>query len=272
MKTPPTQLIPFGDCAEIINGFAFKSDLFTERRAGLPVVRIRDVVRGYSETYYTGEYPENAVVSHGDLLIGMDGEFNVAEWQSGTALLNQRVCKIVARPGIANASFLKHALTRILKRIEDATPFVTVKHLSSEELKEATLPLPPLSEQQRIAGVLEQADRLRRTRRYALELSDSFLPAAFVEMFGQSALARERWSVLPLTELVRKGEKINYGVVQPGDDLQTGVPLIRVADMDDLDVSLPTLKKIANEIDESHSASRLQGDEILIACVGATLG
>jgi DNA invertase Pin-like site-specific DNA recombinase len=40
--------------------------------------------------------------------------------------------------------------------------------------------LPDLSEQRRIAGQLEHADRLRRTHRYALELSDTFLPAAFL--------------------------------------------------------------------------------------------
>jgi len=41
-----------------------------------------------------------------------------------------------------------------------------------------------MSEQQRIAGRLEQADRLRSTRRYTLELTDTFLPAAFLELFG----------------------------------------------------------------------------------------
>jgi len=44
-----------------------------------------------------------------------------------------------------------------------------------------------LPEQKRIAQLLEQADRLRRTRRYALELSDTFLPAAFLEVFGDPA-------------------------------------------------------------------------------------
>ena len=44
--------------------------------------------------------------------------------------------------------------------------------------------LPSLPEQRRIAGQLEEAHRLRRTRRYALELTDTFLPAAFLALFG----------------------------------------------------------------------------------------
>jgi type I restriction enzyme, S subunit len=56
--------------------------------------------------------------------------------------------------------------------------------VNSTTLSSLVLPLPDPSEQRRIAGRLEQADRLRRTRRYALELTDTFLPAAFLELFG----------------------------------------------------------------------------------------
>ena len=41
------------------------------------------------------------------------------------------------------------------------------------------IPLPPLAEQQRIANILGRADRLRRLRRYALELSEGYLQAVF---------------------------------------------------------------------------------------------
>jgi type I restriction enzyme S subunit len=179
-----TRTVQIGDCARVVNGFAFKSELFTAERTGLPVVRIREVVRGHSETRYTGEYPESAVIRNGDLLVGMDGEFNIARWQGGMALLNQRVCKIDAKQGVADIDYLRHALAIALKRIEYRTPFVTLKHLSSEELKDYEIPLPSLSDQQRIAGQLEQVDRLRRTRRYTLELSDTFLPAAFLQLVG----------------------------------------------------------------------------------------
>jgi type I restriction enzyme S subunit len=184
MVKPP--LVQVGDCANLVNGFAFKSELFTAERKGLPVVRIRDVVRGRTETYYTGEYPHSAVVRNGDLLVGMDGEFNIARWQGGTALLNQRVCKIEARVGVSDIAYLRHALAIVLKRIEYRTPFATVKHLSSSELKEEAVPLPELIEQQRIAEQLEEADRLRHTRQYALKLTNTFLPATFLKLFGET--------------------------------------------------------------------------------------
>ncbi len=52
---------------------------------------------------------------------------------------------------------------------------------------------PPLPEQQRIAAILERADRLRRLRRYALELSEGYLQAVFVEMFGDPVRNPKGW-------------------------------------------------------------------------------
>lgn len=52
--------------------------------------------------------------------------------------------------------------------------------------EELCIPLPPLPEQQRIAVLLGKADRLRRLRRYALEMSAGYLQAVFVEMFGDT--------------------------------------------------------------------------------------
>ena len=60
------------------------------------------------------------------------------------------------------------------------------QNFGPSHLENIYITLPDLPGQQRIAGLLEQADRLRRTRRYALELSDTFLPAAFIEMFGNN--------------------------------------------------------------------------------------
>lgn len=56
--------------------------------------------------------------------------------------------------------------------------------VTDSDILDTLIPLPSLSEQQQIAAQMEQADQLRRTRRYAHELSDTFLPAAFLQLFG----------------------------------------------------------------------------------------
>jgi type I restriction enzyme S subunit len=78
--------------------------------------------------------------------------------------------------------YLTHALS-----FYDVTKIVsgsTRPKLTKGNAELIRFPLPDLNEQRRIAGELERADGLRRTRRYALELADTFLPAAFLQLFG----------------------------------------------------------------------------------------
>ena len=70
-------------------------------------------------------------------------------------------------------------------------------------LEELLIPLPPLPEQQRIAALLDQGDHLRRTRRYAKQLSDAFLQAVFLEMFGDPLKNPKGWDTVELAELVQ---------------------------------------------------------------------
>lgn len=86
----------------------------------------------------------------------MDGDFNSGEWQSDAALLNQRVCKISTDEGFYDKKFLGYLLPGYLKSINDNTPSVTVKHLSSKTIGDIDLPLPPRKEQTRIVEKLEE--------------------------------------------------------------------------------------------------------------------
>src|SRR2546425_2055158 len=86
--------VKLGEVCEVLNGFAFKSTLFNKSE-GFPIIRIRDLARGRTETFYNGDYPREYVVKNGDLLVGMDGNFGCYEWNGGEALLNQRMCKLI---------------------------------------------------------------------------------------------------------------------------------------------------------------------------------
>ncbi len=178
--------VPLGDIAEVKNGFAFKSQFFN-KTDGMPLLRIRDVGRGLTETRYSGAYDPAYIVRHGDIVVGMDGDFRVARWRGPEALLNQRVCKVVVRDqNFYDEDFLLHALPGYLNAIHDHTSSVTVKHLSSESLKEIPLPLPPLSEQRRIIVAIEEqfsridagVEALHRARRNLQRIRAAVLQAA----------------------------------------------------------------------------------------------
>lgn len=71
------------------------------------------------------------------------------------------------------------------------------------------IPLPSLPEQKRIAALLEKANRLRRTRRYARQLSDTFLQSVFLEMFGDPVANAKNWDIEPFEDSL---EGIDAGV------------------------------------------------------------
>ncbi len=197
-----------GDVVSITSGFAFKSDLFNDLGNGFPIIRIRDVVRGATKTYYSGDYDEKYIVKAGDYLIGMDGEFNIAKWESEDALLNQRVCKISMDIRKADERYLYYVLIRELKNIEDRTPFVTVKHLSAEDIRSTIVFLPSLETQRRIAGALDQAQALIDLRKQQIALLDELVKSVFLEMFGDPVTNPKGWRKEKLSLL---GE-LNRGV------------------------------------------------------------
>lgn len=175
---------PLSELASLEYGFAFDSKQFNAEARGLPLVRIRDVMPGRSSTYYAGNFNDRYLVGDGEYLIGMDGQFNIAPWRGGTALLNQRVCRICALAPSIERGYLVRFMPRALKAIEDETPFVTVKHLSAKALMAIKVPLPPLHEQRRIAAILDHADALRVKRRQILAHLGKLAESTFTDMFG----------------------------------------------------------------------------------------
>lgn len=87
--------------------------------------------------------------------------------------------------------------------------------LDPKLLAKYKIPLPPLPEQERIAALLDKADRLRRLRRYALQLGDSYLGSVFLEMFGDPVSNPMGWERAQIADL---------GKVQTGNTPSREIP------------------------------------------------
>jgi len=152
---PSWKRVRLREVAVLLNGFPFESAKFRKDK-GTPLLRIRDVVRGQTETFYEGDFDRTFLVQPGELVVGMDGDFNSALWRGEPALLNQRVCKITTESSRYSPKFLEYVLPGYLAAINAHTPSVTVKHLSSRTISDIPLPHPPLDEQQRIVAEIEK--------------------------------------------------------------------------------------------------------------------
>jgi type I restriction enzyme, S subunit len=174
------------------------------------------------------------------------------------------------KEGSVSQDYMYHVLgsREIKARFALRAPGSTVKNLNSAMVAETSIPLPPLEEQRRIAGILDAADALRRRRRQALALLDTLPGAIFAEMFGDPLVEPGDHDLRPLEEFVDPDRKITYGILKPGSDIPDGVPYIRVVDMKDGTVRLADLKRTTDEIAESYRRSSLKAGDLLMSIRG----
>jgi type I restriction enzyme S subunit len=249
--------------------------------SGIPFLRVQNIFGGQvnfqEDTLFIGDETHAALkrsqIQGGDVLVtiaGTIGRTGVVPLDAPSMNCNQAVA-IVRPTAQIERSYLRHWLESQAARSQmiGSTVTGTISNLSLTQLGELKVPLLSLEEQRRIAAILDQAETLRTQRRQALAHLDTLTQSLFLEMFGDPMANPKGWSFVKLDQLVREGDTINYGVIQPGDALDEGVPLVRVGDVVDGNFDPCSLKRIDPTIEAAYKRSRLRGDEILVTCVGS---
>ena len=182
---------------------------------------------------------------------------------------NQGFKSFVPKADLLDSQYLYYWLTANKEYLQDLGVGATFKEISKTVIANVEIPLPPLAEQRRIASILDQADELRQKRQQTIEKLDQLLQATFIDMFGDPEQNPKKWNKVILGDICDAKDRVNYGVVQPGNDFEGGIPLIRVGDIDGGILSFTSIKTIDPEIEKDYSRSRLKGNEILVSCVGS---
>ncbi len=89
-----------------------------------------------------------------------------------------------------------------------------------------------------------------------------------VEWLGE---VPEHWGVKPLKLLVKEGSTISYGIVQPGEPLDEGVPFVQTTNMSSGNFEIESLQKTTSEIAAGFPRSRLTGGEVILG-IRASIG
>jgi type I restriction enzyme S subunit len=164
--------------------------------------------------------------------------------------------------------FSSEVVQRIVRSFGNQT--TNISNLNHKRTLGLKIPLPPLSEQKRIAGILDAADALRAKRREALAQLDTLLQSTFLDMFGDPVTNPMGWDQYPLSEITIKitdGEHLNP------EFLKEGIPIVMAGNVLEAGVDLQNAKLVEFSLGEKfRKKCGPEQNDILIVSRGATIG
>ena len=232
----------FGEHIDLLNGFAFKSALYSDDENDIKLLRgdniepnklrWRDVKR-WSKTEY--ESLEKYHLKENDFIIAMDRTWitaglKVAEVKQEDlpCLLVQRVSRIRSLPTLCQ-DLIKHHFSsyqfeQYVKSVQTET---AVPHISATQIKEFGLLLPPLPEQQKIAKILSTWDKAISATERLIENSTQQKKALMQQLLtGKKRLLDDEgkrfegeWESKTLSDIavIKKGKALSSRHLEAGD-------------------------------------------------------
>ena len=194
-------LTPLGEVAYLAMGSAPPGESYNLTGDGVPMIA------GAGD--YGKEHPEpkkwttspTQVTKVGDLIVCVRATIGDLNWADKEYCLGRGVAGIRPkddRLDLRYAAYYIGAMKDRLARLGTGSTFLAIRRA---DLENFMIPLPPLPEQKRIAAILDKADAIRKKRKQAIELNETFLRSTFLEMFGDPVTNPKGWEIQKLVDL-----------------------------------------------------------------------
>ena len=206
-------LVDLGSVVELQAGIGFPTRLQGKKSGEFPFAKVGDISRNGRTGNPTLKIVDNFIdqsdveslraktIPTGSILFAKIGE---AIRQNHRVIAHQNLLiDNNAMAAIPSEKIDNLYLYYFLKQVDfyRLAPATTVPALRKSDLQKIQIPLPPLSEQRRIASILDKADELRQKRQQAIEKLDRLLQATFIDMFGDPVSNPKGWPVKKLKDL-----------------------------------------------------------------------
>jgi type I restriction enzyme S subunit len=178
---------------------------------------------------------------NGDVLLAKitpcfeNGKIAEARVQSVCAFGSTEFHVLRAKPEKLDPRYLVHFLRRdevLIEGERKMTGSAGQRRVPKHFLESLQIPLPSLTEQRRIAAILDKADALRVARRQASTYVDALTQSIFVEMFGDPVQNSRGWPTVKLADVGRLDRGVSKHRPRNAPELLGGVyPLIQTGDV-----------------------------------------
>ena len=192
-------------------GSALKKDEYSE--SGIRVLGIDDVLTRGSprkpKFIPEAKYRELTQyrVRAGDILVtnmGTVGRAFLLPPGFETAIISSHLIKVTPDLASVDAHYLEWALNAapaVVAQIVRDSRGAIMAGFNTSRLKALAIPLPPLAEQRRIAGILDKADSLRAMRRDAMSRLQALDRSIFLQTFGDPLTNPKGWPQRTIREI-----------------------------------------------------------------------
>lgn len=163
------------DLADVQYGFAFDGAQFNDRGNGTPIIRIRNIPDGSTNDFTTEEANKKYLVSNGEIVVGMDGEFHINSWSGEQAYLVQRT--FCLRPKDHKMKgWMLWAIYEPIKFFEKTVVGATVAHLGKKHIDTIELLTAPDQYYVPFQSIFDRRQVLLNQNRRLIEARDRLLP------------------------------------------------------------------------------------------------
>lgn len=190
----------------------------------------------------------------------------------GKFFLNDSGLSVSTNNELLSQAFLDKTLFAYNDLIYSMGKGLAQRNLDMPSFKKITIPIPPLSEQQRIVSELDLLASIIEKKKAQLKDYDQLSQSIFYDMFGDPVTNEKGWEVKKLGELCILITKGTTPTTLGFPFVEEGVSFVKVESFVDGRIDASKLSHITHECNLVLTRSKLENKDLLVCIAGATIG
>lgn len=193
--------VPLSSVCEVIMGQAPKGDSYNSLGLGYPLIAGASDFGDVTPSPGKWTNAPTKLSLPGDIILCIRATIGDRNWADGEYCLGRGVAGLRPVEEQLDSRYLWHWIEHSSVALKAKGRGATFLQVSKADIATLEIPLPPLAEQKRLAGILDVADDLRAKRRESLAQLDSLLKSTFLDMFGDPIINPRGWDQVRLPDI-----------------------------------------------------------------------
>jgi type I restriction enzyme, S subunit len=145
---------------------------------------------------------------------------------------NQQITGVRVNESLIEPKFFYYWLVNNKEYLTFKANRVTISILNNTNLQKLRIKFPrDLEFQRKVASYLDLIQEIITNKVNQLSTFDLIIKSTFVKFFGDTENNQKAYPVKRLSQITDKNKIITYGIVQPGNHIEGGIPFIRTGDL-----------------------------------------